>query len=662
MIGDTVDTMTSSVVGEKRMSKALFVFVCLLCALATPALAADPATVSDLEKSQLPFLGQLEGAAGEGRLPVRYALVIGINKYNTPQLVALPELKNAENDAEGVADELEKIGFQVRRLTVKAKKQFEPNRSDIITRNEILSELAWLINQAKMSAVTAMRDPVVLVYFAGHGLSFNNQDYILASDFDPKFAEDLEAMAIPIQMILERISWARPVLRIMISDACRSVTPSVLRSVSGAGDVMITAKPGNNILKDLGTIDDAPGSNDTFRLYATLSSKTASDLGRDNNHGKFASALIDVLKDARSKAKPDSDNLKSLLSSVANSVFQKLANENGKQASESNTSSGDYLLLPSFKSYTDERDSWDGAKAFAKQLADSARVDEPAFAAAAYCSFRRFLDEAGRYSYYGSAAAQKMLQYRSSTTICPDALSSVLPTSSATTFERNPTSGWIANQPARSIDPSPARSMERRGFVPKANKLRYAQTNSVTQNDAKPIDAATPVPPVTVGALRRSFPLSLVVDLSGFNDDVPLDTLAITSSPTNLLSIKDRSTTIRALTAGSFVQVERVATAKTDTSPGLLQIRTSDQVSGIVRQNSIDIGRVALKFPVPMSVNRGTPALSDDADRLLRDNLITGIQIVYPADSKLSGFASAQALASSLFVDLQDLLSKSFLK
>ena len=59
-----------------------------------------------------------------------------------------------------------------------------------------MSAVSQLATDAKSSKDDTGRDPVILVYFAGHGLGDESDDYVLPADFDPFFAEDVRDMGV----------------------------------------------------------------------------------------------------------------------------------------------------------------------------------------------------------------------------------------------------------------------------------------------------------------------------------------------------------------------------------------------------------------------------------------------------------------------------------
>ncbi len=94
------------------------------------------------------------------------AFVVGGNEYDH-----YPNLKNGEFDAKAVRDEFERVG--VNRITFALNRTFEEL---IVKTNEYLSQLR--------------KGDVAFIYFAVHGVQFQNKQRVLAKDSNPKNLAD----------------------------------------------------------------------------------------------------------------------------------------------------------------------------------------------------------------------------------------------------------------------------------------------------------------------------------------------------------------------------------------------------------------------------------------------------------------------------------------
>jgi uncharacterized caspase-like protein len=174
-------------------------------------------------------------AAAEARL----ALVIGQSAYRT-----VPALPNASNDANGMAELLGNAGFNVTAA---------PNLSQNEMRQAI-SDFA-----GKVSASGA--DTVALVFYAGHGLQIDGENYLVPVDLDPKREADIPLQGVRLNDLLNTLGALPTKARIFMLDACRN-NPFPALSGAGHGLAIVDTKAG------------APGS---FISYSTSPGAEAED-------------------------------------------------------------------------------------------------------------------------------------------------------------------------------------------------------------------------------------------------------------------------------------------------------------------------------------------------------------------------------------------------
>lgn len=191
-------------------------------------------------------------AAAEARL----ALVIGQSAYRT-----VPELPNAANDAKGMAELLGNAGFNVTAA---------PNLSQNDMRQAI-SDFA-----GKVSASGA--DTVALVFYAGHGLQIDGENYLVPVDLDPKREADIPLQGVRLNDLLNTLGALPTRARIFMLDACRN-NPFPALSGAGHGLAIVDTKAG------------APGS---FISYSTSPGAEAEDgSGADS---PYTTAALTVAK------------------------------------------------------------------------------------------------------------------------------------------------------------------------------------------------------------------------------------------------------------------------------------------------------------------------------------------------------------------------------
>ena len=172
---------------------------------------------------------EARGQAGGAK---KLALVIGIGKYENfgPER----ELKRARADAAAIAATLTKLGFDV---TVPAN---EPGRDEL---NDVID---------KFTKTVGAGDTVV-VYFSGHGMQFEGQDYLLPRNIKKFGTSELsraKADAKPLHELIGDIGKRRPRVTITIIDACRN-NPFAVDGKSAAdtgGLAVIKPADGNIVL------------------------------------------------------------------------------------------------------------------------------------------------------------------------------------------------------------------------------------------------------------------------------------------------------------------------------------------------------------------------------------------------------------------------------
>ncbi|SEM23354.1 caspase family protein [Bradyrhizobium sp. OK095] len=191
-------------------------------------------------------------AAAEARL----ALVIGQSAYRT-----VPELPNAANDAKGMTELLGNAGFTVTSAA-------NLGQNDM---RQAISDFA-----GKVSASGA--DTVALVFYAGHGLQIDGENYLVPVDLDPKREADIPLQGVRLNDLLNTLGALPTRARIFMLDACRN-NPFPALSGAGHGLAIVDTKAG------------APGS---FISYSTSPGSEAEDgSGADS---PYTTAALSVAK------------------------------------------------------------------------------------------------------------------------------------------------------------------------------------------------------------------------------------------------------------------------------------------------------------------------------------------------------------------------------
>ncbi len=187
----------------------------------------------------------------------RLALVIGNSAYR-----AVAPLPNAENDARGMSDLLTSAGFEV--MTT-------PDLSQDDLRKTI-GEFAGKLAQKGP-------DTVALVFYAGHGIQVDGENYLVPVDVDPKREADIPLQAVRLNDVLNTLNSVPNKIRILMLDACRNNPFPAINQTTGRGLAMVDTKSG------------APG---TFISYSTSPGSEAEDgTGRNS---PYTTALLDAAR------------------------------------------------------------------------------------------------------------------------------------------------------------------------------------------------------------------------------------------------------------------------------------------------------------------------------------------------------------------------------
>lgn len=188
----------------------------------------------------------------------RIALVIGNSAYR-----AVAPLPNAVNDVARMTDMLGNAGFEV--LST-------PDLSQTDLRKTI-SEFAGKLAEKGP-------DTVALVFYAGHGIQVDGENFLVPVDVDPKLEADIPVQAVRLNDILNALASVPNKMRIVMLDACRNNPFPSIRQTTGKGLAIVDTKSG------------APG---TFISYSTSPGSEAED-GTGSN-SPYTAALLNVAKE-----------------------------------------------------------------------------------------------------------------------------------------------------------------------------------------------------------------------------------------------------------------------------------------------------------------------------------------------------------------------------
>jgi Caspase domain len=170
----------------------------------------------------------------------RLALVIGESAYR-----AVTPLPNPANDARAMSKLLNDAGFEVTTAADLSQKQMNTEVGDFA---------------AKIAAKGP--DTVALVFYAGHGLQIDGENYLVPVDVDLKREADIPLQAVRLNDVLNTLNSVPSRMRILLLDACRNNPFPAIGGSAGHGLAMVDAKTG------------APG---TFLSYSTSPGAEAED-------------------------------------------------------------------------------------------------------------------------------------------------------------------------------------------------------------------------------------------------------------------------------------------------------------------------------------------------------------------------------------------------
>jgi uncharacterized caspase-like protein len=186
----------------------------------------------------------------------RIALVIGISSYQNA-----PQLANPVNDARAIGNSLRRLQFDVMEL-------YDP-------------DYRALSSGVRAFGIRATRADVAVVYYAGHGVQVDRENYLIPADAKLERERDLLYEAIPLERLLGEVSQATRI-GIVLLDSCRNnpFIERVARSINVAGRAVATT-PG------LARVDNVPRN--TMVVMAAKADQIAED---GQEHSPFASALL----------------------------------------------------------------------------------------------------------------------------------------------------------------------------------------------------------------------------------------------------------------------------------------------------------------------------------------------------------------------------------
>ena len=118
-------------------------------------------------------------------------------------------------------------------------------------------------------------DTVALVFYAGHGLQIDGENFLVPVDIDPKRETDIPLQAVRLNDILNTLASVPSKMRILLLDACRNNPFPDINKTAARGLALVDAKTG------------APG---TFMSFSTSPGAEAEDGNGANS--PYTTALL----------------------------------------------------------------------------------------------------------------------------------------------------------------------------------------------------------------------------------------------------------------------------------------------------------------------------------------------------------------------------------
>src|SRR3954451_24234538 len=152
----------------------------------------------------------------------RVALVIGNSNYQ-----AAPKLTNPGNDARSMSDLLNSAGFEVTQAT-------DLTRKDMV---RVVQDF---------TAKVAERGPgtVAMIYYAGHGVQVEGENYLLPVDAKISSSYDLDGNSLRLVDLVGTLDAITSRMRIVVLDDCRN-NPFPEVSDAGRGLAIVDAPNGS---------------------------------------------------------------------------------------------------------------------------------------------------------------------------------------------------------------------------------------------------------------------------------------------------------------------------------------------------------------------------------------------------------------------------------
>lgn len=150
----------------------------------------------------------------------RLALVIGLSAYKS-----VPPLTNPANDAKLVGEMLEAAGFGVKTALDLSQ-----------------NEMRQAIGEFAARIASKGPDTVALLYYAGHGLQIDGENFLVPVDVTLDRESDVPLQAVRLNDVMNTLASVPTKMRIVMLDACRNDPFESINKIAGNGLALVDTK------------------------------------------------------------------------------------------------------------------------------------------------------------------------------------------------------------------------------------------------------------------------------------------------------------------------------------------------------------------------------------------------------------------------------------
>jgi formylglycine-generating enzyme required for sulfatase activity len=200
----------------------------------------------------------------------RVALVIGNSQYEN-----LRPLANPGQDAKAVAEKLKLMGFEL-----------IGRQGQIVNKPVLNLSEAQFVKTVRAFSETSNRAEIALVYYAGHGMQFGQDPYLLPVDVPNDDLELVQKNSIRLESMLKKLD-GKAALTVTIFDACREI-PDLEKTVAEA-----TRNSGFIAPDYRGLAAIRSRGNSRIVAYSGAAGQLVKD-GK-SNHSPYTSILLELL-------------------------------------------------------------------------------------------------------------------------------------------------------------------------------------------------------------------------------------------------------------------------------------------------------------------------------------------------------------------------------